>query len=244
MGCKTMHRLPGVIEMAAALIAAATLSSSGAVAAEPQAQLRTISISAVGSVVAEPDMARITTGVVSESETAQDAVAKNSASMRKVIDGLKAAGIEAKDIQTSGFSVQPRYQYFKDGRPPAITGYTASNQVRIVVRDLNKVGEILDRALSLGSNQIQGISFEVSKAEALKDEARREAFANALRRAQLYAQAAGAQIGQVFSISEEVMGGGPRPAMMARAAPAPESVPVERGSQELQVRVDVTWELK
>jgi uncharacterized protein YggE len=204
---------------------------------------RTVSVSATGTVSGEPDIARISTGVVSEAETARDAVARNTAVMKKVVDGLKAGGIAAKDIQTTSFNVEPRYQHANDGRPPSIIGYRALNQVQIVARDLAKLGEVLDQAVTLGANQLGGIHFEVSTAETLQDEARKQAMANARRRAQLYATAAAAELGEVLTIAEEVHMGPPRPMPMARAAMA-EAVPIERGTQTLEVKIHVTWALR
>lgn len=208
---------------------------------------RTISVSGLGTVTAEPDIASISTGVVSEAETAKEAMAKNSAVMSAMIDALKASGLDAKDIQTTNLSVQPRYQSSRDGRPPSINGYTVHNQARIIVRDIKRLGDILDQAIRLGSNQISGISFEVSRADDLRDEARKLAMANAQRKAKLYAEAAGASLGQPLSIEEP--GSFPifRPmAGMARAALAGDGAapPVEAGSLKLEAHVNVTFAIK
>lgn len=205
---------------------------------------RTVSVSATGTVTAEPDQAAISTGVVAEGETARAALSANTSIMSKLIEGLKAAGIEPKDIKTVSFNVQPRYQNDKDGRPATITGYQVINQVRIVVRDLDKLGRVLDTAVTLGANQMGGIEFQVSTAETLKDEARKTAMANALRRAKLFAASAGAEVGEVISIAEDMAAPVGRPMMAARAAMSAESVPIERGSQALEVRVNVTWGLR
>ncbi len=205
---------------------------------------RSIAISASAQVAAEPDIAQIATGVLSEADTARDALTKNSAAMQKIIDGLKGAGIEPKDIQTVHFGINPRYTHAKDGTAPRIVGYQVLNTMRITVRDVKRVGEVLDGVVTLGANQAGGISFEVSKAETLKDEARRQAMANALRRAKLFADAAGAEVGPVISISEEVHGPSPRPMPAGRMAMSAEAVPVEAGSKTLEVRVHVTWGLK
>jgi uncharacterized protein YggE len=211
--------------------------------AEDKRSERAITIAASGSVSVEPDVAHIATGVVSEADTAREAVSRNSAAMKRVIEGLKSAGIAAKDIQTTSFSVEPRYEHPKDqSRPPAIVGYRVVNQVRIIARDLARLGEVLDQSVTLGANQLGGIHFEASNAEALKDEARRQAMANAQRRATLYAEAAGVELGHVLTISEETYGPSPRP--MARAAMAAEAVPIERGSVMLEVRVNVSWALE
>ena len=204
---------------------------------------RTVTVGASGSVSVEPDIAHISTGVLSEADTAREALQRNSAAMKKVVDGLKGAGIEPKDIQTAGFSIDPRYDQAKDGRAARITGYRVTNQVRITAREISKLGELLDLVVTLGANQAGGISFDVSNAETLKDEARRQAIANALRRAKLFAEAAGASVGEVLTISEDVSSPSPRP-FSGRVAMAAESAPTERGSQSLEVRVQVTWALR
>lgn len=205
---------------------------------------RTVSVSATGSVSVEPDIAHVSTGVLTEGATAREALDRNTAAMRALIDGLKALGIDAKDIQTTHIGVEPRYQQAKDGRPQTINGYRVHNQVRIIQRAIGKLGETLDKAVTLGANQINGVQFEVSQAETLKDEARRRAMANALRRAQLYATAAGGQVDRVIAISETPIGQGPRPMLGGARMAMAESVPVEAGSQSLDVTVHVVWSLK
>lgn len=205
---------------------------------------RSIAVTASASVAAEPDRAAITTGVMTEAPSARDALTQNSAAMRKIIDGLKGAGIDPKDIQTVNFGIDPRYVHPKDGTPPRVTGYRVTNNIRIMVRDVTRVGEVLDGVVTLGANQAGAISFEVSKEETLKDEARRTAMANALRRAKLFAESAGAEIGPVISISEEVNTPVHRPMPMARSSMSAEAVPIEAGSKMLEVRVHVTWGLK
>lgn len=205
---------------------------------------RTVSVSATGSVNASPDVATISTGVATEAATARDALDANNKSMKALIDGLKALGLEASDIATTHIGVEPKHQHHKDGRPPTVVGYRVVNQVRITQRNIANLGETLDRSISLGANQLGGISFEVSKAEVSKDEARKLAMANALRRAQLYAGAAGAQVDRVLTISENVTMAGPRPmAGNVRMAMA-DAVPVEAGEQALTVTIHVTWSLK
>ena len=134
------------------------------------------------------------------------------------------------------------HQAHIDYRLRVIDGYRVSNQVSVLVRDLKALGGLLDKLVSLGANQVNGLSFEVSKAETLKDDARKEAVANARRRAELLAAAAGAEVGDVVTISEEASFGGPRP-MGMRAAKA-DMVPIEAGTETLEARVTVTWKLK
>lgn len=207
---------------------------------------RTVTVSASGTVSATPDEASIATGVSSEAKSAREALSKNNEAMKKLIAELKAKGIEAKDIQTTQFNIEPVYVYPKEGQPPQLTGYRAHNMLSVRVRDLDKLGEVLDQLVTVGANQMNGISFNVSKAETLKDDARKEAMANALRRAKLYAQAAGSEVGEIVQILEEVTYSGPQPMAFkqARAMAADGAVPVERGSQELEARVTATWKLK
>lgn len=227
----------------AALLAAAVLlvTFASPLRAEERPMHRLITVSASGYADAEPDRATISAGVAAEAETAAAALSANTELMQKVIAGLKESGIDAKDIQTRNFNVEPRYTNPRDGTP-TIDGYRVSNQVTLVVRDLKALGGLLDKLVSLGANQVNGLAFEVSKAETLKDEARKEAVANARRRAELLAAAAGADLGEVVTITEEVSYGGPRP-MAMRAARA-DAVPIEAGTETLEARVTVTWALK
>jgi uncharacterized protein len=237
-----MRFLTRPLAVAALLFTAALVIAGPGMAADDDKAERFVSVSATGSVVAVPDTAYITAGVLTEGDTAREALSRNNATTAKLIDGLKAAGIAAKDIQTSQLNVSPRYTQAKEGRPATVSGYTVSNQVRVTVRDVKRLGEILDQAITLGANQMHGIAFEVSTAEQLKDDARKLAMQNARRRADLYATAAGAQLGPVLRISEDVTDAG-RP-MLQKSRVALSAVPVEAGTQTLEVEVHVTYALK
>ena len=237
-----MRFLTRSLAVAALLFTAALVIAGPGMAADDDKAERFVSVSATGSVVAVPDTAYITAGVLTEGDTAREALSRNNATTAKLIDGLKAAGIAAKDIQTSQLNVSPRYTQAKDGRPATVSGYTVSNQVRVMVRDVKRLGEILDQAIMLGANQMHGIAFEVSTAEQLKDDARKLAMQNARRRADLYATAAGAQLGPVLRISEDITDAG-RP-MLQKSRVALSAVPIEAGTQTLEVEVHVTYALK
>ena len=229
-----------------ACLVAAILIAISAIAPNAQAKdhKRTISLSATGTVNAKPDTAHISTGVVSDSEAARTALEVNSAAMKRIISELKKQGLKEEDIQTTNFSVSPRYQRFKDNRPPQLIGYRVNNSVRIRVKDLAKLGAILDTVVTLGSNQIGGISFSVSKADEFRDKARADAMRRAIAKAELYADAAGIELGEIISIRESSSFAQPRRSF-ARAAikSAAEAVPIEAGEQSLRVRIDVSWEL-
>ena len=209
----------------------------------------TFVLSGEGSATAAPDIAVLTSGVVSQGDTARAALDTNTAAMQKLIASLKDAGIEPKDIQTSGFSIQPRYVYSQrnDGQqePPRIVGYEVRNNITGTVRDLSKLGAILDSAVTEGSNQISGLAFDVSNKTALLNEARKRAFADAKAKAELYAEAAGLKLGRLRDLSEQAGAfPPPRPMMRMEAAAAPKAdVPIEQGEQELQVNITATWEI-
>jgi uncharacterized protein len=236
---------PSIVTKPAAALAAVALlfTLTSPLRAEDKLMDRLITVSATGYAYAEPDRARISSGVASEADTARAALTANTNKMKEVVGALKEAGIDAKDIQTSNFSVEPRYTNPQDGSPSKIDGYRVSNQVTVLVRDVKAIGTLVDKLASVGANQIYGLTFEVSQAETLKDDARKEAVANARRRAELLATAAGAEVGEVVSIAEDVQFTGPRPMAMARSAKA-DSAPVEAGTETLEARVTITWKLK
>ena len=231
------------IVIAAAFAAISLCAPRTAIAADgDRSSERFISVSATGSVNAEPDLASVSVGAIVEADTAKEALARSSTLMAKLIDGLKALGIAARDIQTTAVNIEPRYTQAKDGRPAALAGYRLLNRVHLTVREVKRLGEIIDGAIGLGANQVNGIGFDVSNAETLMDEARRLAIANARRRAELYATAAGAQLGNVLTISETT-NASPRTLPMARAA-AGAPTPIEAGTRALTVEVNVTYELR
>lgn len=232
----------------AALAAAALIGPRYSMSAPDNAPPRLISVSGLGEVKTKPDMAIVTTGVMSEAPTAQDALSKNNTAMTAVLAALKAAGVADDDIQTSNFSVSPQYPPYQPGQTtaPRVSGYQVSNQVTARVKDLAKLGTTLDALVRAGSNQINGIAFDVDQPKAFLDDARKKAVADARSRAELYAAAAGVTLGRVVQISE---GGGvvmPPVPMMARGfiADKAESVPVAAGQQTLSASVSVTYEIQ
>lgn len=235
--------------VAAAIAIAALLALPARAQDDGASRPATMSLSAISEISAAPDRARITSGVVTEAETARAALDANNQAIADVIAALKEAGIEDRDIQTSGFSVEPRYHYPepREGRsePPRIIGYAVSNQVSVLVRNLDDLGPVLDRAVTVGANRINGIQFEISNEDELLDEARGEAVANARRKAEIYAEAAGVRLQSIRSISETSRLQPPPQPLFARdmRAEAASSVPIETGEQTLRVEVNVTWEI-
>lgn len=207
--------------------------------------LRTLSVSGRGLVSAPPDMAVIQAGVQTRAESASEALRANSAAMAEVLDALRAHDIAERDIQTINFRVQPEYRHDRNSSQSELIGYQAGNDVRVRVRELDRLGVLLDALVAAGSNQLQGISFAIDDTVALLDQARDRAVRDARRKAERYAAAAGVQVSNVLSINEagaEI----PRPLMRMAAAEMDmgSSVPIASGEQELGVSVNVVFELK
>jgi uncharacterized protein len=220
---------------------AATLLAAPALAQTALPPMITVSGEATVSVA--PDQAQIEAGVASEAKTAREASEANNAAMSKVLLALKGAGIAEKDYQTSRLSLQPQYAPNRSG-PSPVVGYRASNRVTVRVRDVARLASVIDVLVSAGANDIGGINFMVSNASKLLDETRERAVADARRKAEIYARAAGVTLGAPLSISEE---GAPGPVLYrAKVASAGMAVsaPVAQGEETLQVNVSVSWAIK
>jgi uncharacterized protein YggE len=223
-----------------AAAAAVTAFAAPASAEEPPSF---ISVTGEARISVPPDLAQIDAGVTSEARTAREASDSNNAAMGKVLLALKGAGIDEKDYQTSRLSLQPQYSSAKQGAPAAVVGYRASNRVTIRLRDVAKVANVVDTLVTAGANEIGGINFMVSQASKLLDDAREQAVADARRKAETYAKAAGVTLGAPLSISEE---GAAQPLFRARmAAPmAAAPTPVAQGEETLSITVGMTWAIK
>lgn len=208
----------------------------------------TISIEGTGEVAAAPDTAIVNSGVTTQGATAREALDANTEAMNALLTALEEAGIEERDIQTSSFTVTPNYVY-SDARdengytlPPKISGYQVSNIVMVRVRDLDSLGQVLDRSVTVGANTVNGVTFSVADPSALYDEARRAAFADARDKAELYADVAGTTLGELESIRETQTTNRPPQPYMMRAQAEAASVPIESGELTFTINVSVTWE--
>ena len=202
-----------------------------------------ITVTGEANISVPPDLASVDAGVATDAKTAREASESNNAAMAKVLAALKGADIEAKDIQTSRLSLQPQYAPNRSG-PSPIVGYRASNRVTVRIRDVSKVAGVIDTLVGAGANDIGNVNFEVSQASKLLDDAREKAVADARRKAEIYAKAAGVTLGAPLSISEE---GAPRPVFRAKmAAPmaAAAPTPIAQGEETLSISVSVTWAIK
>ena len=234
------HRALIVLALALALSACARMGGGSGMA--PHQRASTVTVTGTGSVTAAPDMAQISTGVVTQAPTAAGALAANSQAMERLLQALAAQGIAARDVQTTSLSVSPLRRQGRDGQPPEITGYEVTNQVRVKVRDLSRLGRVLDQQVGQGANLVYGVQFGQQEPAPLLDEARRRAMADARRRAELYAAAAALKVGRVVAV-QEAGAASPRPGLGARVAMAA-AVPVAPGEQEVQASVTVTFTLE
>jgi uncharacterized protein len=201
-----------------------------------------ISVSGEAHISVPPDLAQINAGVTSDAKTAREASDVNNAAMGKVLLALKGAGIDEKDYQTSRLSLQPQYSVAKQGSPATVIGYRASNRVNIRLRDVTALASVIDTTVGAGATEIGGINFMVSQSSKLLDDAREQAVADARRKAEIYAKAAGVTLGLPLSISE---GGATQPMFRARmAVPVGAPAPVAQGEETLSVSVSVTWAIK
>jgi len=231
----TKHRAA----LAAALAAGVLLAAPALAQMAPPA---VISVTGEATVSVPPDLAQIEGGVSSDAKTAREASEANNAAMAKALQALKAAGIEEKDIQTSRLSLQPQSAPNRSGPSPTIVGYHASNRVTIRLRDVTRIANVIDTLVGAGANDIGGVNFMVSQASKLLDQAREQAVADARRKAEIYAKAAGVTLGAPLSISEE---GSPGPVPFRKMVGGmAASAPIAQGEETLAVTVSVSWAIK
>ena len=203
-----------------------------------------ISVTGEATVSVAPDQAQIDGGVTSEAKTAREASEANNAAMGKVLLALKGAGIDEKDYQTSRLSLQPQYATSSKPaeRTPGVVSFRASNRVTVKIRDVTKVANVIDVLVGAGANDIGGINFSVTQTSKHLDEAREKAMADARRKAEIYAKAAGVTLGEPISIAED---GAAVPVFRGKmAAPMAAGAQVAPGEETLSVTVSVSWAIK
>ncbi|MGB3501363.1 MAG: SIMPL domain-containing protein [Mesorhizobium sp.] len=231
-----------------ALILAAALpvmAQTSAIAAEP-VQPRIV-VSGEGEASVAPDMAVLQLGVTQQAATAREALDASNKAMADIIALMKAEGVADRDLQTANFSVNPVYSYPKQDAPdqtPKIVGYQVSNTLTVRVRDLAKVGPVLDKSVTSGVNQGGSITFTNDDPAATVTQARTRAVKDAMAKAQTLAEAAGVSLGKIIEITEQTSTPQPMPmAMKSRDAVQASAVPVQGGENAYNVTVNVTFEL-
>jgi uncharacterized protein YggE len=233
--------------LALALLAACSRPAGGGY--DPQGDGTLVTVSAYGEARHAPDIATLSTGVVSVAPEANAAIRHNAKQMEAVVAAIEAAGIARKDVQTSGVSINPDYAYAAN-QAPRIKGYYASNTVNVTVRDIGRLGEILGVLVATGANQVNGPTFDIEDKDAVLDEARGKALAKARAQAEGYAKRLGLRVGRVVSIDETGGRASPQPMLaragtaMAQDAAANAAAPIAPGENVLGLEIDVVYELR
>lgn len=220
-----------------------------AVAQEVRNPAPRIIVAGEGEAAVAPDMAIVTLSVLREAETAREALDENNKAAAAVIAAMKETGVEARDLQTGGLQINPRYVYPQNDNgesQPRIVAYQVTNTLTVRVRDIARVGEIVDRAVTLGVNQGGGVAFTNDDPSAARTEARKRAVEDAIERARTLAQAAGVGLGPIIELSEQSFAQPPMPIAAGRAyrlEAQSDAVPVEAGESIYRVQVNATFEL-
>ncbi|MCX5515714.1 SIMPL domain-containing protein [Kaistia algarum] len=222
------------------------LALAGPAMAQTVPSVPTLTAFGNGSASAAPDIAVVTLGVVSEAASAKEALSANAADMTAVVKSITDAGVDKKDVATTGLFVEPVYSDASrtaDGQSK-ITGYRVSNQLTVKIRDLAASGPLLDKVIAAGANSVNGITFEIGKADALRDEAIKAAIVEARRKAELMAAAAGVKLGAVQSVSAND-NGGPQPVFRAAMAMKDmAATPVMGGTQEIGANATIVYAIE
>lgn len=238
---------------AASLMAATAMTApaSHVLAEESKKEPARINVTGTADIDVAPDMAILTMGVLRQGKTARQALDANNKAMSEVLASMKEAGVAERDLQTSNFSIQPQYQHYRPKKgeiqkPPKIVGYVVSNNLTVRVRDLDNVGEVLDRSVTLGVNSGGNIRFTNDNPKDAISIARGNAMRDAVERAKILTEAAGVSLGPIISIDENFSR--PRPVPMARGkmmaqSMEADSVPIAAGENSYTVTVHVSWEI-
>lgn len=240
----TMLTHPLRLTFAALVLAVAPIAT--ATAHDSDKKEPVIVVSGQGDASVVPDLAIVTMSVAETAKTAREALDINNSAMTSVTKALKDQGIADRDMQTSGLSIQPQYSYpqNEDGTPrlPVLNGYTVTNGLTVRVRDLSKLGAIVDQSVTSGVNQGGDIRFTNDDPEKVLEQARTAAVKNAAAKAKTLADAAGVKLGRVVEISESAGGADPQPMIrMQMAKEASDAVPIAAGENTYVVNVSVTF---
>jgi len=224
------------------ITAAICLAASAVMADVAETPMRQVVVQGTGQVAVVPDMAVVTIGVENRAANAAQAMAGTSEKVARLIEIANETGVALRDLQTSQLNLRTDYVHSNNGQPPQIAGYIASNMLTIRLRDIDAAPETLDRLVSAGANQLHGVQFTVQDPTPHMNEARRLAVADAMAKANLYAEAAGVKTGAVLRI-EEPQSGGSFPMMRMEMATAPSGVPMAAGEQNISANILVVIEI-
>ncbi|WP_058834296.1 SIMPL domain-containing protein [Luteimonas abyssi] len=239
---------PLAAALLAATLATAAMSSHAqtpnAAAFQTAPDSTLLSVSAQAEASRTPDVATMSAGVVTQAADANAALRANAEQMNRLMRAIREAGLQDRDIQTSGLNIYPQYRH-SENESPTITGYQANNTVSVKLRDVARIGDVIDALVANGANQVNGPNFEIDQPEEAYDEARRKAIELARKRADMYAESLGLRVRRIVSVSE---GGGfnpPVPMMRMAAMDAVQATgsPISPGENTVSISLDVVFEL-
>jgi uncharacterized protein len=222
----------------------ALFAPAGPVCSQTRDTVPSLTVVGSGEAAARPDTAEVQAGIVSEAPTAREALDANTTAMQALYKTLSAFNIAERDMQTAAFTITPTYsREERRGQPPRIVAYRVENRARLTIRELGRLGELLDALVTQGANTIHSIHFRIGNPKPVLDQARHAAVEEARHKATLYARAAGVGLGRVLALREE-QAPLPTPMPMAERMMAAEAaVPMAPGEATVTVRVVVTYEL-
>ncbi|MXO74444.1 DUF541 domain-containing protein [Altererythrobacter aerius] len=240
-----MNRQSLAIAAAAASAAVAVPAAASGAEVQVTSQGPLVELSVTETVKARPDIAEVSAGVTTQAPTAVEAMRANAQAMDKVVQRIRALGIAADDVQTTGINLGAQYDYDQTAQRQVFRGYQASNRVSVTLRDVKRTGPVLDALVAAGATDIGGPSFSIDDDSAPRAQARKAAFDRAQAQATEYARWAGYTGVRLLSISENVSPVRPMPyerAMVASQMDA-KATPVEPGLVGTTVNVAVTFEM-
>jgi uncharacterized protein YggE len=230
--------------LAAALVFSLILASGLAAAEQTKDKAPSISVSGQATLQFEPDTVQLTVAVVTRAPTAEEAAAENAGDMNRVSGALKKALGDKGSLRTVGYRVRAVYEYDRQSKRNRFVAFEATNRVAVRSSDTKGVGALLDAAIKAGANNIDGPDWSLAKPDQAINQAQVEAYKNAKSRAEALARAAGLQLGTVLFI-QVGQGHQPRQPMLSfKAAPAPESTPVEAGNISISATVNCKFALE
>jgi uncharacterized protein YggE len=248
-GCAAQPVASASVDKSSAAVT--SVSGVSSVSSAPSSQTTTssgggITVVGTGTATGTPDQANVSIGVQTQSTTAQQAVSDNQAQMNILLSALKDLGIADKDMRTSNYSVYTENQPSQtnpDGKPASGSViYHVSNQVDVTIRDISKLGDLLDKAVTSGANSIYGVSFSVADPSKLEGQARAAAVKDAKDRAESIASLEGLSLSSVISISE--VSAAPGPLYNAAVGMGGGGTPIQPGEMTIAVSITVTYSIK
>jgi len=235
---------PARAQATAGMPAPALAPVPGAPPAAATGGLRTLRVSGEGKAYAAPDVAVVTLAVTAIDPSLQKATRDVTDRARRLLDEVQRAGVAPADVQTARYDVQIERRAERPGAPPALSGYRVTNAVRVKVRDLARLGPLLDRATAAGANEVEGLALQKDDTAPETARALAAAVHAARAKAEEMARAAGLRLGELLDLSEGRRAPGPGPFPVRAMAMREASVPVAEGQVEVSAEVELVFAVR